>query len=73
MERTHEIHDWRAVFDETNTLLLYTSILGIKVVHVGSGKCMKVYGREEGQRFIDVCLYQGMLFVFTYTKCSQLA
>ena len=65
MERTNEIRDWRAIFDETNTLLLYTCILGMKVVHVGSGSCMRVYGREEGMRFIDVCLYQGIVVLLS--------
>ncbi|KAI6650917.1 peptidylprolyl isomerase domain and WD repeat-containing protein 1 [Oopsacas minuta] len=60
LERTNEIHDWRAIFDETNTLLIYTCILGIKVVHVGSGTCIKVFGKDEGMRFIDICLYQGI-------------
>ena len=59
LERTNEIRGWKAIFDNTDTLLIYSCILGIKVVHVGSGVCVRVFGKDEGTRFIEISLYQG--------------
>ena len=60
LERTNEIRGWIAIFDNTNTLLIYSCMLGVKVVHVGSGICIKVLGKDEGMRFLYISLYQGV-------------
>ena len=70
LERTNEIRNWKSIFDVTDTLLIYSCILGVKVVHVGSGVCIKLFGKDEGMRFIDLSLYQGELLI-NYCKIKE--
>lgn len=46
-------------FDETDTFIYYPSIIGVKLVHLQSGKLIKVLGDQETERFIHVSLMQG--------------
>lgn len=47
------------VFDETGNFILYGSIVGTKVVSTLTNKVVKVYGREESFRPLNMALYQG--------------
>ena len=50
-----------AVFDETGHFLLYSSLLGIKVVNVETNRVVRVLGKiEAGERFLHVALFQGV-------------
>lgn len=49
-----------AVFDESGTLLLYPSLLGIKVVNLETNQVCRILGKVENtQRFLRIALYQG--------------
>ena len=47
------------VFDESGNFILYGSLLGTKVVNLVTNRVVKVYGREEGLRALNLALYQG--------------
>ncbi|KAF7509710.1 hypothetical protein GJ744_007581 [Endocarpon pusillum] len=47
------------VFDESGHFILYGSLLGIKVINVLTNRVVKVYGKEEPFRALNVALYQG--------------
>lgn len=50
-----------AVFDESGTLLLYPSLLGIKVVNLETNQVCRILGKVENtQRFLRIALYQGV-------------
>jgi len=50
-----------AVFDETGHFLIYSSLLGIKVVNVETNRVVRVLGKiEAGERFLHVALFQGV-------------
>jgi len=48
-----------AVFDESGHFLIYPTIFGIKIVNMHSNKVVRLIGKSEPQRFMNVALYQG--------------
>jgi len=47
------------VFDESGHFIIYGSYLGIKVLNTYTNQIVKVYGKEEGFRPLNLALYQG--------------
>lgn len=47
------------VFDESGHFIMYGSMLGIKVVNTFTNRVVKVYGRDEPFRAINLTMYQG--------------
>ena len=47
------------IFDESGHFILYGSILGTKVINTLSNRVVKLYGREEPFRPLNIALYQG--------------
>ncbi|KAK4974759.1 Peptidyl-prolyl cis-trans isomerase cyp15 [Elasticomyces elasticus] len=47
------------VFDETSHFILYGSILGTKVINMLENRVVKVYGKDEPFRPLNLALYQG--------------
>lgn len=47
------------IFDESGHFILYGSLLGIKVINTLTNRVVKVYGKEEPFRALNVALYQG--------------
>ena len=46
-------------FDESGHFILYGSILGTKVINTLSNRAVKIYGRDEPFRPLNIALYQG--------------
>lgn len=46
-------------FDESGHFILYGSILGTKVINTLSNRVVKIYGRDEPFRPLNLALYQG--------------
>ena len=50
-----------AVFDDSDTHVLWASLVGVKVVNVHSNLLVRVLGKgEAGERFTSLALYQGL-------------
>nr|POE63528.1 peptidyl-prolyl cis-trans isomerase cyp15 [Quercus suber] len=47
------------IFDESSNFILYGSILGTKVINTLTNRLVKIYGREEVFRPINIALFQG--------------
>lgn len=47
------------IFDESGHFIMYGSLLGIKVINTLTNRVVKVYGKEEPFRALNVGLYQG--------------
>ena len=47
------------IFDETGYFILYGSILGIKVINTLTNRVVKVFGKDEPFRALNLALYQG--------------
>ena len=52
---------WESVsFDETGELLIYSTIVGVKVLHWKSNQVLTVLGKvESSERFLNIALFQG--------------
>ncbi len=47
------------IFDESGHFILYGSILGIKVINTFTNRVVKVYGKDESFRPLNLVIYQG--------------
>ena len=47
------------IFDESGHFVLYGSILGVKVINTFTNRVVKVYGKDENFRPLNLALYQG--------------
>ncbi|KAI2609750.1 uncharacterized protein GGS25DRAFT_486069 [Hypoxylon fragiforme] len=47
------------IFDESGHFILYGSIFGIKVLNTFTNQVVKVYGKDEHLRLVNLALYQG--------------
>eukprot|EP00056_Hartaetosiga_gracilis_P004443 m.75033 g.75033 ORF g.75033 m.75033 type:complete len:89 (-) comp11832_c0_seq1:3-269(-) len=52
-----------AVFDTTGNFLIFTSLIGIKIINVVTNKCVRVLGKNESVRFLTVNVYQGVVYM----------
>ncbi|GLJ43882.1 hypothetical protein SUGI_0914730 [Cryptomeria japonica] len=60
IEKTENVPQPNAVFDESCNFLLYATLLGIKVVNLHTNKVARILGKvENNERFLRVALYQG--------------
>ena len=47
------------IFDESGNFIIYGSILGIKVLNTYTNQVVKVYGKDENLRAVNLAIYQG--------------
>jgi peptidylprolyl isomerase domain and WD repeat-containing protein 1 len=47
------------VFDESSNFLLYPTVIGIKVVNIVTNRMVKLIGKPENLRFLQLALFQG--------------
>lgn len=59
LERVPSFYSSNALFDESGNFILYSTMMGIKVINLYSNKCVRVIGKEENVRFLGISLYQG--------------
>ncbi|KAH9480399.1 Peptidyl-prolyl cis-trans isomerase cyp15 [Psilocybe cubensis] len=48
-----------AVWDESGAMIVYPSLLGIKVVNTFTNRVVRLLGKDEAVRFLNLTLYQG--------------
>lgn len=49
----------KVIFDESGHFIMYGSILGVKVLNTYTNQVVKVYGKEENFRALNLAIYQG--------------
>jgi peptidylprolyl isomerase domain and WD repeat-containing protein 1 len=60
IEKTENVPQPNAVFDDSCNFLLYTTLLGIKIVNLHTNKVARILGKvENNERFLRIALYQG--------------
>lgn len=47
------------IFDESSNFILYGSILGTKVINILTNRVVKVFGKDEPFRALNLAIYQG--------------
>ncbi|XP_026418533.1 peptidyl-prolyl cis-trans isomerase CYP71-like isoform X1 [Papaver somniferum] len=60
IEKTENVPQPNAIFDESSNFLIYATLLGIKVVNLQTNKVARILGKvENNDRFLKIALYQG--------------
>ena len=59
LERVPSYYLQNAIFDESGKFILYATLTGIKVINLYTNQCVRILGKEENVRFLQVSLYQG--------------
>lgn len=47
------------IFDQTGFFILYSTMIGIKIVNIETNKCVKVIGKADNIRPLNIALFQG--------------
>lgn len=47
------------LFDQSGYFVLYSTMLGVKVVNLKTNRCVRVLGKPENARFLHLALFQG--------------
>ncbi|KAL8833283.1 MAG: hypothetical protein Q9176_008041 [Flavoplaca citrina] len=47
------------IFDESSNFIMYGSIMGVKVINTFTNRVIKVYGKDEPFRALNLAIYQG--------------
>ncbi|KAJ4980030.1 hypothetical protein NE237_010810 [Protea cynaroides] len=60
MEKTEDVPQPNALFDESSNFIMYATLLGIKVVNLHTNKVARILGKvENNDRFLKIALYRG--------------
>jgi len=60
MRKSPAVMYQQAVFDESGNFLIFTSLIGVKIVNLHTNKLVKILGKvEQTERFLGIALYQG--------------
>ncbi|XP_057298776.1 peptidylprolyl isomerase domain and WD repeat-containing protein 1-like [Hydractinia symbiolongicarpus] len=59
LEKTEAFRNINPIFDESGYFILYATMVGVKVVNLYSNTCVKILGKNENVRFLNISLYQG--------------
>ncbi|XP_066331130.1 peptidyl-prolyl cis-trans isomerase CYP71-like [Miscanthus floridulus] len=60
IEKTENVPQPNAVFDESCNFLIYATLLGVKIVNLHTNKVSRILGKvENNERFLRIALYQG--------------
>ena len=62
MSKTLDEYAWpNAIFDESGNFIIYSTLLGIKVVNLVTNQCSRIIGKVENtERFTRLALFQGV-------------
>lgn len=57
------------VFDESGNFVMYSTLLGVKLVNIFTNRCVKIIGKTENLRPLHLALFQvKYLILNTYCK-----
>lgn len=66
VERDFEKSDsWKLMnlmFDESGYMLLYPTMLGVKVVNLYTNRCVRLLGKPENLRILRIALFQVQIY-----------
>lgn len=60
LEKVDGIRLANIIFDETGHFVLYGTMLGIKVINVETNRCVRILGKLENIRVVQLSLFQGV-------------
>ncbi|XP_062870675.1 peptidylprolyl isomerase domain and WD repeat-containing protein 1 [Trichomycterus rosablanca] len=60
LEKVDGIRLTNIIFDETGHFVLYGTMLGIKAINVETNRCVRIFGKQENIRVVQLSLFQGI-------------
>ncbi|NXJ71036.1 PPWD1 protein, partial [Rostratula benghalensis] len=60
LEKVDAVRLINIIFDETGHFVLYGTMLGIKVINVETNRCVRILGKQENIRMMQLALFQGV-------------
>ncbi|RMC04471.1 hypothetical protein DUI87_18916 [Hirundo rustica rustica] len=60
LEKVDAVRLINIIFDETGHFVLYGTMLGIKVINVETNRCIRILGKQENIRMMQLALFQGV-------------
>lgn len=52
------------IFDDSGHFIMYATMLGIKLINLYTNRCVKIIGKNENLRLLNLALYQGKIFSY---------
>ncbi|XP_067011053.1 peptidylprolyl isomerase domain and WD repeat-containing protein 1 [Anabrus simplex] len=59
LEKSDSMNLANIAFDESGHFVLYATMLGVKIVNTHSNQCVKLIGKSENLRLLNIALFQG--------------
>ncbi|KAK4877804.1 hypothetical protein RN001_010310 [Aquatica leii] len=59
LEKSDSSHLANIQYDKSGNFILYTTLLGIKLVNIQTNRCIRIIGKNENLRLLQIALYQG--------------
>lgn len=59
LEKSEAFHLANVVFDQSGNFIMYATLLGIKLINLYSNKLVRIIGKNENLRMLNIALYQG--------------
>ncbi|KAF7284968.1 peptidylprolyl isomerase domain and WD repeat-containing protein 1 [Rhynchophorus ferrugineus] len=59
LEKSEAFHLANLVFDYSGNFIMFATLLGIKLINIYSNKLVKIIGKNENLRILNIALYQG--------------
>lgn len=59
LEKSSSFRYSNILFDESGYFILYSTMLGIKVVNLYTNQCVRILGKPENARFLQISMFQG--------------
>lgn len=59
LEKSEVILLMNILFDESGNFILYSTLLGVKIINIVTNRCVKILGKSENLRPLKVALLQG--------------
>lgn len=60
------------VFDESGYIILYSTMLGVKVVNLYTNRCIRIMGKPENIRPMQLALFQVCIKFTHFERCLYL-
>lgn len=59
LEKSEAFNLANITFDESGHFIMYSTLLGIKLINLFTTKCVRIIGKNENLRLLNIALYQG--------------
>lgn len=63
LEKSESFELANIVFDESGYFIMYSTLLGIKLINIYTNRCVRIIGKNENLRMLNISLYQGRFII----------